>query len=92
MADASGPAIIYCEGRAEPCAGGVERGLDANVFNTILASAHPDTQFVSSGGQTEPDQRSAIAIAILSKIFKRREILVLKDRDLKSVRTTLRLP
>ena len=29
--------IIYCEGRAEPKKDGSERGLDADVFNTIFA-------------------------------------------------------
>jgi len=78
--------IIYCEGRAEPARGGGERGLDANVLNTIFARSYPDTQFVSSGGHTELDQRSGIAIAILSKVFPAVEIWVLKDRDLFSDR------
>ncbi|KRS18381.1 AAA family ATPase [Roseovarius indicus] len=76
--------IIYCEGRAEPGVGGRERGLDAQVFNNIFAESHPDAFFTSSGGNTEPDQRSAIALAVLSKVFPTVDILVLKDRDVGS--------
>jgi len=80
--------IIYCEGRAEPGAGGRERGLDAQVFNNIFAQSHPEAFFISSGGNTEPDQRSEIAIAILGKVFPTVEILVLKDRDMASGKET----
>jgi hypothetical protein len=76
--------IIYCEGRDKPGKSGVEKGLDANVFNNIFADQHHDTLFVSSGGNTELDQRSDIAIAILSKVFSGLEIYVLKDRDMAS--------
>ena len=76
--------IIYCEGRDEPGADGQERGLDAKVFNNIFSEKHHDTLFISSGGNTELDQRSEIAIAILTKVFSELEILVLKDRDMSS--------
>ena len=76
--------IIYCEGRDQPGAGGQERGLDAKVFNNIFSEKHHDTLFISSGGNTELDQRSEIAIAILTKVFSEIEILVLKDRDMSS--------
>lgn len=76
--------IIYCEGRDQPGKGGQERGLDAQVFNKIFSEHYHDTLFVSSGGNTELDQRSDIAIAILSKVFSGLEILVLKDRDMAS--------
>jgi predicted ATPase len=76
--------IIYCEGRDAPGVGGVERGLDAKVFNNIFSEKHHDTLFISSGGNTELDQRSEIAIAILTKVFSEIEILVLKDRDMSS--------
>lgn len=76
--------IIYCEGRDTPGAGGKERGLDAKVFNNIFSEKHHDTLFISSGGNTELDQRSEIAIAILTKVFSEIEILVLKDRDISS--------
>ena len=75
--------IVYCEGKANPV-GGKEAGLDAQVFNQIFAEAYPDTLFVSSGGNTELDQRSAIAIAILGKALSELEVLVLKDRDMAS--------
>lgn len=80
--------IVYCEGRAEPTGQGGERGLDATVFNNIFGAAYPDTLFVSSGGNTELDQRSTIAISILSKVFPDIEILVLKDRDMASGKET----
>lgn len=76
--------IIYCEGRDQPDKAGAERGMDAQVLNTIFAESHPDAFFVSSGGNTELDQRSAIAIAILSKVFPSVEVLVFKDRDMAS--------
>ncbi|MDA1371750.1 MAG: AAA family ATPase [Proteobacteria bacterium] len=80
--------IIYCEGRDAPAANGGERGLDARVFNNIFSTKHHDTLFVSSGGNTELDQRSEIALAILSKVFSDVEILVLKDRDISSGQLT----
>jgi len=80
--------IIYCEGRAEPGIGGRERGMDAQVFNNIFAQSHPDAFFTSSGGNTEPDQRSAIALAILGKVFPTVDIWVLKDRDMASGKYT----
>jgi AAA15 family ATPase/GTPase len=76
--------IIYCEGRDTPGRGGTERGMDAQALNTIFAESQPDALFISSGGNTELDQRSAIAIAILSKVFPNVEILVFKDRDMAS--------
>jgi predicted ATPase len=80
--------IIYCEGRDQPGADGAERGLDAKVYNKIFSEKHHDTLFISSGGNTELDQRSAIAISILSKVFSDVEILVLKDRDMASGQDT----
>ena len=76
--------IIYCEGRDEPRQDGSERGLDAQVLNSIFNAEYPDTVFVSSGGNTELDQRSNIALAILGKVFPDMEIWVFKDRDMAS--------
>jgi len=76
--------IVYCEGRAEPTVIGGERGMDATVLNGIFSEKYPDTLFISSGGNTELDKRSDIAINILSKVFRDVEILVLKDRDMAS--------
>jgi predicted ATPase len=76
--------IIYCEGKDTPGANGQERGLDAQVYNNIFSVKYNDTIFVSSGGNTELDQRSDIAIKILTKVFNDLEILVLKDRDISS--------
>lgn len=73
--------IVYCEGRDSPGVGGRERGMDAQAYNSIFNEKYPDTLFVSSGGNTELDQRSDIAIAILSKALPSLEILILKDRD-----------
>ena len=80
--------IVYCEGRAEPGPNRVEKGLDAQVYENIFSSVFDDTTFVSSGGQTELDQRSDIAIDILGKVFKGVEIWVLKDRDMASGKLT----
>jgi len=76
--------IIYCEGKVTPGKNGEEQGLDAVVYNNIFSEKYTDTIFVSSGGNTELDQRSDIAIAILNKVFRTTEILVLKDRDISS--------
>jgi hypothetical protein len=80
--------IVYCEGRAESGADRLERGLDANVFNNVFAAARPDVLFVSSGGGTELDQRSAIALSIIGKALPDVEIFVLKDRDMASGKDT----
>ncbi|WP_337184238.1 AAA family ATPase [Shinella sp.] len=80
--------LVYCEGRAEPGQMGAERGLDAKVFNNIFAETRPDAMFISSGGNTELDQRSAVAISILSKVLPTVDILVLKDRDMASGKIT----
>jgi len=80
--------LIYCEGRAESTQDGEEQGLDARVLNNIFAATHPDAFFVSSGGNTELDQRSTIAIAILGKVFPTVDILVLKDQDMASGKDT----
>ena len=80
--------LIYCEGKAKLSSDGKEKGLDAIVFNTIFGKSYPDTLFISSGGNTELDQRSMIAISLLSKVFHDIEILVLKDRDMASGKNT----
>ena len=80
--------IVYCEGRAEPGINGIEKGLDARIYENIFSATFDDTVFVSSGGNTELDQRSDIAIRILSKVFDGIEILVLKDRDMASGKLT----
>jgi len=80
--------IIYCEGKGSPGNNGKENGFDAKVFNQIFAEQFQDTFFISSGGNTELDQRSEIAIAILSKVFHDIEIIVLKDRDIASGKFT----
>ena len=76
--------IVYCEGKDRPGANGIEKGFDARVFNNIYGEKYHDTLFISSGGNTELDQRSEIALAILTKVFSDIEILVLKDRDVSS--------
>lgn len=80
--------IIYCEGRDSPGKNGAERGLDAIVFNNVFSEKYHKTLFISSGGNTELDQRSDIALAILTKVYSSLEILVLKDRDMASGKIT----
>ncbi len=76
--------IIYCEGKDKPGVGGQEKGFDARIYNNIFSERYHDTLFISSGGNTELDQRSEIALAILTKVFSEIQILVLKDRDVSS--------
>jgi len=76
--------IVYCEGKDKPSGNGDEQGFDAKVYNKIFENEFPDTLFVSSGGNTELDIRSEIAIAIIGKALPKTEILVLKDRDMGS--------
>jgi predicted ATPase len=76
--------IIYCEGKDRPGSSGLEKGFDAKVFNNVFGEKYHDSLFISSGGNTELDQRSEIALAILTKVFSDIEILVLKDRDVSS--------
>jgi hypothetical protein len=76
--------IIYCEGRDKLSGNGSDKGMDAQVYNTIFACEYPDTLFISSGGNTELDQRSEIAIAIIGKALPQTDIWVLKDRDMAS--------
>jgi predicted ATPase len=78
--------IIYCEGKDKPGQNGEEKGFDAKVFNSVFGENYHDTLFVSSGGNTELDQRSEIGLAIMTKVFNKIEILVLKDRDISSGR------
>lgn len=80
--------IIYCEGKDKPGAKGQEKGFDAKVFNNIFSEKYHDTLFVSSGGNTELDQRSEIALSILTKVLSDIDILVLKDRDVSSGKIT----
>ena len=67
---------------------GKKTALMLRFYNNIFSEAHHDTQFVSSGGNTEPQQRSEIAFAILTKVFYELEILVLLDRDFASGKPT----
>lgn len=76
--------IVYCEGKDNPGNNGLEKGFDAKVFNNIFSEEYHDTLFISSGGNTELDQRSEIALAIMTKVFSDIEILVFKDRDVSS--------
>lgn len=80
--------IIYCEGKDKPGQNGKENGLDAQVFNNVFSEKYHEVLFVSSGGNTELDQRSEIALAILTKVFPVIEIHVLKDRDISSGKLT----
>lgn len=73
--------IIYCEGRAEPTAGGGEQGLDALVYNEAFGKAYPETLFISSGGTTEVKANGSLALKILNKAFSGVELLLLHDRD-----------
>ncbi len=74
--------IIYCEGKKEADGNGTEAGIDAQVYNQIFEETEPDTIFISSGGNTEPDKYSAVALKVLNKAFKDVELCLLKDKDI----------
>lgn len=74
--------IVYCEGRKEPGEDGEEQGIDAEVYNLIFETEFPNVLFVSSGGNTEPDKYSEIALKVLGKAFDDVKILLLKDKDI----------
>ena len=76
--------IIYCEGKDKLGKNGKKEGFDAKVFNLIFSEKYHETLFVSAGGNTELDQRSEIALSLMTKILPKIEILVLKDRDISS--------
>jgi len=79
--------LIYCEGKDRTRAG-LEDGFDATVYNQVFGNEFPEALFVSSGGNTELDQRSDIAIKILSKVLSDLSILIFKDRDFASGKIT----
>jgi len=70
--------IYYCEGRKDTSD---EKGLDAICYRKIFEVTKPESLFVSSGGSTEPDDYSEIALKILQKAFDSVKIFILKDRD-----------
>jgi predicted ATPase len=74
--------IVYCEGKKEADDNGAEAGIDAQVYNQIFEESEPDTFFISSGGNTEPDKYSAVALKVLNKAFKDVELCLLKDKDI----------
>lgn len=80
--------FIYCEGRDLPNSKGEACGLDEIAYNNIFEEKYPETLFVSSGGSTELEQRSTVALAVLSKALKDVEIWILKDRDMCSGKET----
>lgn len=76
--------LIYCEGKDVPTIKQEEQGLDAKIYNNIFNKKYTDVLFVSSGGNTELEQRKSITLKILSKALKDLQILILKDRDCQS--------
>lgn len=74
--------IVYCEGRPQPSANGDELGFDAIAYNQIFSEEFPDTLFISSGGNTELEKNSSIALTILNKAFSEVEVVLLKDKDI----------
>ena len=58
------------------------------MFNNIFSEKYHEALFISSGGNTELDQRSEIALAVLSKVLSGIQIFVLKDRDISSGKAT----
>ncbi|MEN9649383.1 MAG: hypothetical protein RL094_350 [Candidatus Parcubacteria bacterium] len=73
--------IIYCEGRPDPSATGMEQGLDADVYNEIFSHKYPDTLFVSSGGGNAINKSALLALKILRKAFNTVDLYLLRDKD-----------
>ena len=71
--------IIYCEGKIN----NENLGLDEYCYNYIFNHSHPDTLFISSGGCSELNKYSEIALMLINKAFSGVNILKLKDRDIK---------
>lgn len=80
--------IVFCEGRADTNMSMEERGMDARAFNAIFGNNGVNAHFVSSGGNTELEQRADVAISIIGKVLPALQILVLKDRDMASGKKT----
>ncbi len=76
--------IVYCEGRPDPGAAGVEQGLDAIVYNDAFGTRYPNTLFISSGGTLEVRANGSLAIKILCKAFSGVELVLLHDRDVRT--------
>jgi hypothetical protein len=73
--------IIYCEGRPDPTPSGSEQGFDAEVYNEIFSTTHPEALFVSSGGGNAVNKSALLALKILKKAFNSVGLFLLKDKD-----------
>lgn len=70
--------IVYCEGKINPDTD----GLDEFCYNEIFNEEYSDVLFISSGGCSELDKYSDIALMLLNKAFRGVELIRLKDRDI----------
>jgi len=73
--------VVFCEGAPHPDIGGKEEGRDAIVLNQVFGSSHPETLFVSAGGNSQTQRHSSLALKVLQKAFLETEVLLLRDRD-----------
>lgn len=74
--------IVFCEGKKEPDKNGKEQGFDAQVYNNIFEVHKPNTQFVSSGGNTEPTRYLRSVHQIIGKFAPNIIFLSLNDKDI----------
>ena len=70
--------IVYCEGKINSD----NDGLDEFCYNEIFNEEYSDVLFISSGGCSELDKYSDIALMLLNKAFRGVELIRLKDRDI----------
>ena len=77
LADLIAPSnIVICEGNEGAAMG----GFDADCYNRVFGTTHPDTLFVSRGGATQVE-RSEVLMAILGSVAKGSRVWRLIDRD-----------
>lgn len=70
--------VVVCEGSS---AGSRRRDFDAEIYNRILGTHHPDVLFVS-GGSSNQIQATGVSVAeTLSRILPSAKIVSLSDRD-----------
>lgn len=70
--------IVYCEGKINKD----NEGLDEYCYNYIFNRSHPNTLFISSGGCSELNKYSEIALMLINKAFVGANIFKLRDRDI----------
>ena len=77
LADLIAPSnIVICEGKENAATS----GFDADCYNRIFGTSHPDTLFVSRGGATQVE-KSEVLVTVLRSVAPGTKIWRLIDRD-----------